>query len=100
MPPSDVSLKRSKKVPDMVFLSSLRSWLRLTKPMIHLKHRKAAMRLTTSLLPSSPCLGREGQVLGPCSRPSHFILLTVLVSAFHGWRRYETSAKSETKSIL
>lgn len=40
MPPSDVSLKRSRKVPEMVFFSNRRSWLRLTKPMMRLEGRK------------------------------------------------------------
>lgn len=52
MPPSDVSLKRRRKVPEMVFFSSLRSLLRLTKPMMRLKHRKAAVRPTR--LPALP----------------------------------------------
>lgn len=50
MPPSDVSLKRSRKVPETVFFSNLRSWLRLTNPMMRLEQRKQL----SSLLP--PCL--------------------------------------------
>ena len=51
MPPSDVSLKRSRKVPDMVFFSNLRSWLRLTKPMMRLEQRKQLRGLPASLIP-------------------------------------------------
>lgn len=40
MPPSEVSLKRSRKVPDTIFFSSRRSWLRLTKPMMRLEETK------------------------------------------------------------
>ena len=37
MPPSYVSLKRSRKVPETVFFSSRRTWFRLTKPMMRLQ---------------------------------------------------------------
>lgn len=60
MPPSDVSLKRSRKVPDTVFFSSLRSWLRLTKPMMRLEQRKQLRDLPAPLI---PWMGRECQVL-------------------------------------
>ena len=78
MPPSDVSLKRSRKVPEMVFFSSLRSWLRLTKPMMRLKHRELLRGCPASLL---------SRLYGTAcfSRPSHFIVRTV--STFQSWRR-------------
>lgn len=75
MPPSDVSLKRSRKVPEMVFFSSRRSWLRLTKPMMRLKHRKLLRGSPASLL-SSPCRGREHQVLP-------FIHIFILARSLH-----------------
>lgn len=37
MPPSNVSLKRSRKVPETVFFSSRRTRFRLTKPMTRLR---------------------------------------------------------------
>lgn len=59
MPPSDVSLKRSRKVPETVFFSNLRSWLRLTNPMMRLEQRKQLSGPPASLLPG---LGRGSQI--------------------------------------
>lgn len=74
MPPSDVSLKRRRKVPETVFFSSRRSWLRLTKPMMRLENESSCEALL-------PPLGRENAP-GFGSAPSKLFHLGQVTSLY------------------
>lgn len=70
MPPSVVSLKRSRKVPETIFFSSRRSWLRLTKPMMRLGQMKPRCD------PKGPGpICTEAGTLAPFLSLTHFFIL-------------------------
>lgn len=102
MPPSDVSLKRSRKVPETVFFSSLRSWLRLTNPMMRLEQRQQLSGPPASRLPP-PWAGR-GRQLSALARPlqtvplwpCHFALTTSTSRAGRGVRIQEAIPMENT----
>lgn len=78
MPPSNVSLKRSRKVPETVFFSSRRTWFRLTKPMMRLQRESSCEAL---LLPAPRADGQSARAGPQLGQP--VTDRSVLARSFH-----------------